>query len=1025
MLMYRFVIFINFFLLIITAAIGQPAADFHVQQYTTDNGLPSNGIKGLQWNEKTEFLWLATEAGIVRFNGVDFKTYTKENMPAIASERMLFMVRNRAGRLYTSDQQGNIFYIEKSKPVLWLKSPVNSNINPYLSNYFLLEVSERFFKKNAGNVNPPGFSTGFSTIITTSDTSCYILNHGSLYHYSIGLNNPVILPFEKGNISNFFMIGNSYFIRTKNNKTFLFNSITASLLPVAIIAAGAKILKPKAANSNIFWQAGMQNPVFIDGQEAWLLHYEGANLTAKLITAGIPEDAYIKTVQYSKKNKLLFVGTESKGLIVIKENSVQSKKRNDANSTNRNSYYSQIELRNGNILTNEGDIIGNDNTAAGILPIKGKFSFNISQTNGNLLWYTQRNEKLGYNCLYRYNKNTGETKVYDRIKWGDIVASSGTNIYLENFNGIGILEADSLRYLYKYPKGLAGVVTFDFTEISAGILAVANCSGLLRFNTTTHKLDTLFTQENICVRSIWKYKEYVFFGTYGSGFYIYKNGRIKLMPFDKNKYLLYTHCFVPDDEGYCWISTNRGLFKASLDELINAFEKNTSTVYYHYFGKKDGMEMTELNGGCTPCALRLSDKTISFPTMDGLLWVDPQKALPILPDGEIFIDEIQVNNNKLNTDSFNRKELPSQTQEIMCWLGFSAWCNKENIYLDYQLNKTDKWEPVNSSSDALIRLSNLSPGNYVLRIRKLNGFGINNYSYKEIAFTISTPWNKQWWFYLLCCLMVIGLATLYLSWRTRQYKIRQRRLEKQVAEKTKELLEKNEVLEKNNTIKTRLISIISHDIVTPLKFVTVAGKNLIQKRDLMSEYLQQETIREMTNTAQELQLLSTNILNWIKYQNENRRLAKETFNVHELVNQVLGVLNSLAHQKKLKLINNVDTTLEIRQFFEPLKILIYNLLTNAINFSEKGNIIICAKPGDETVVMSVRDEGAGMTPEQIKNIMADQFIISSANIDNRKGNGLGYLIIKDLVKMMNAVLNISSEKGKGTTVQIVLPKFKS
>ena len=235
------------------------------------------------------------------------------------------------------------------------------------------------------------------------------------------------------------------------------------------------------------------------------------------------------------------------------------------------------------------------------------------------------------------------------------------------------------------------------------------------------------------------------------------------------------------------------------------------------------------------------------------------------------------------------------------------------------------------------------------------------------------------------------------------------------------MLEKNEALEKNNTIKTRLISIISHDIVTPLKFVTVAGKKLIEKRNLMSEELQQETIQEMTNTSQELQLLSTNILNWIKYQNENRRLAKETFNVHELVKQVLGVLNSLAHQKKLKLINNIDTSLEIHQFFEPLKILIYNLLTNAINFSEKGSILISAQPADETVLITVQDNGAGMTPEQIKNIMADQFIISSANIDNRKGNGLGYLIIKDLVKIINAILKISSEKGKGTIVSVILP----
>ena len=57
--------------------------------------------------------------------------------------------------------------------------------------------------------------------------------------------------------------------------------------------------------------------------------------------------------------------------------------------------------------------------------------------------------------------------------------------------------------------------------------------------------------------------------------------------------------------------------------------------------------------------------------------------------------------------------------------------------------------------------------------------------------------------------------------------------------------------------------------------------------------------------------------------------------------------------------------------------------------------------------------------------MADQFIISSANIDNRKGNGLGYLIIKDLVKMMDAKLQINSVKNKGTIVSVHVPVGKN
>jgi signal transduction histidine kinase len=430
------------------------------------------------------------------------------------------------------------------------------------------------------------------------------------------------------------------------------------------------------------------------------------------------------------------------------------------------------------------------------------------------------------------------------------------------------------------------------------------------------------------------------------------------------------------------------------------------------------MDITEMNGGCAPCAIQLQNQTISFPTMDGLLWVNSDNARPLLPEGNVFVDQFMAGSRSISPDSLSLVSISPNAQDILIRIGFSAWCNKENVYLDYQLNGRNEWIPVDVNNGAIIKLSNLQPGNYRLMIRKMNGFGVGNYSYKEIRFTISTPWYQQWWFYLLSILFITGAISLYFNYRTRQYSIRQRKLEEQVAEKTKELQEQNELLEKNNSIKTRLISIISHDIVTPLKFLNVAGKNLIEKRKLMSEDLQVETLKEITNTSQELQLLSTNILNWIKYQNENRRLVKENFNLHEMVAQLLGLLQSLARQKKLIILNNVAPELEIHQYYEPLKILIYNLLTNAIHFTEKGAIVVSAIKENGHITVSVKDEGIGMSPEQIQRLMAEEVVITSANVDNKKGHGLGYLIIKDLLKTMDAKLHIDSKKGEGATVSI-------
>ena len=133
----------------------QELAGFQTQHFTTDNGMPSNGIKGMQWDEKTGFLWVATEAGIVRFNGVDFRSYTKENMPSITSERMLFMVRNNAGNIYISDLPGNIF----SKAIFTSQFSENSTI------YFRLSI--QCFSLLSRSADPFLIDTVFSTTNST------------------------------------------------------------------------------------------------------------------------------------------------------------------------------------------------------------------------------------------------------------------------------------------------------------------------------------------------------------------------------------------------------------------------------------------------------------------------------------------------------------------------------------------------------------------------------------------------------------------------------------------------------------------------------------------------------------------------------------------------------------------------------------------------------------------------------------------------------------------------------------------
>jgi len=489
----------------------------------------------------------------------------------------------------------------------------------------------------------------------------------------------------------------------------------------------------------------MEFPVLFYETGAWKLKYENGKLVAEFITNEVPQDALIRYVQYDDERKMLIIGTDSKGVIIISRNRVESLRYREGGINQRTSYYSQVELDNGNILTNESHIIGMNSTKSLAGPIRGKFSANIFKAGDSLLLYSQANKQLGYSCLHSYNFRTRKTKAYGKIPETSqiVMAMSGGRIYFADQSGLFRINADSLETVYAFKTTDRPTINYHMIEIEPGVLGIANCNSLRRYNIKTGKLDTLFNAGQYCVRTIWEYKNYLFFGTYGGGLYISKNGITRQLPLDKNKHLLFTHCFIQDENDFVWISTNRGLFKASLTELIDVFEKNKQDVYYYYYGKNDGMEMTELNGGCTPCAIKLKSRIISFPSMDGLLWVRPDGAKPVLPDGEIFIDEVVADGKSINPDSISFKKLPAKTSEVVIHFVVSGWSNRENIYISYKLNDETEWREVNIEKGMEIRFNNLPPGKYKLTIRKQNGFGTDNYTYKEIEFYITIPWYKQ------------------------------------------------------------------------------------------------------------------------------------------------------------------------------------------------------------------------------------------------------------------------------------------
>src|SRR5215831_7076863 len=183
---------------------------FQTRYYTTENGLPSNGIKGIEWDDSTGFLWLGTEAGIVRFNGIDFKTFTRENTPFIGSERISFLIRNNKGTTYAVDQTGHILKVEKNKLVLDRVIPFkDGRIDPGV---YALMVSERFLNYKIAHPGSRAYPVLFSRNIVLNDTSMLVIDGRKQYFVSMTNPEAADREFNVPEIKNGFKIGENLFL---------------------------------------------------------------------------------------------------------------------------------------------------------------------------------------------------------------------------------------------------------------------------------------------------------------------------------------------------------------------------------------------------------------------------------------------------------------------------------------------------------------------------------------------------------------------------------------------------------------------------------------------------------------------------------------------------------------------------------------------------------------------------------------------------------------------------------------------
>jgi two-component system sensor histidine kinase/response regulator len=226
-------------------------------------------------------------------------------------------------------------------------------------------------------------------------------------------------------------------------------------------------------------------------------------------------------------------------------------------------------------------------------------------------------------------------------------------------------------------------------------------------------------------------------------------------------------------------------------------------------------------------------------------------------------------------------------------------------------------------------------------------------------------------------------------------------------------------LEELNETRTKLFSIVSHDLRAPLSTIE-NYLSLLKNVELSPEEKQAVEQNLLASTKQTSEMLQ-NILSWSKDQMTGITLNLSLVNLTHVLNNTINLTRTLAQEKNIELTNTIDPNLQAMADADMLQLIIRNLLNNAIKFSSPGGKIhLSSILETDRCIIQVSDTGIGIRPGEGVDIFSVNYQ-GSYGTNNEKGVGLGLMLAKNYIELQHGEIWYENNPGKGVSFFISLP----
>ncbi len=1010
---------------------------YFFEKVGTEEEIPSVGILDLH-EDKDGLLWLATQAGLVRYDGYQFLRFFPEpHKPDSLKDELVYMIaEDSQERLYLG-HHSNGFSVFNKKNSQFTHYNTNTKIKTSHNKVYSIVPlhTQEILIATSGSIDifnpekeiitsfmPKGvqtFKPRSATLDITDKNIVWIATKKALWKFNI---------FDKSfalNTTFSVDLGTRYIKQISNNEIWL----TTYLEGVYRVNITKKQITPllKSANYVLDILQVNQDEFWLMSHDTGVLRINSAGQQLDILTATPFDDHSISHNQVSSAIKLksgvIFVGTWGYGL-----------NRHTPNNTLLNSYFlgpnnsfpfSVISLEE----FQEEKLLLGTNKGVAILDLKsGKYLnsanffkadslmnearvFGFLKLDSNTMWiatskglfeYKINSRELTYHLLapkqYGIPMALGLSTVPDTL-----ILRSTSHIYLYNMKTKEITDITKIddsgkKMAVGVPKAMYTSKygnTFINSKVALWYLPKGE-SELKNINVPAHLIGEL--------KSMSEYNDELWLTT-EKGFYRIDEQKLKQPVLNSGRFS-FANNIAPNTGNFHFDKQGR-LWSASY--LI---DHKIKKVYE--LDKKNGVD---LGANWTGSKLKMKDGRIAFGGSKGVLIISPGNHTP-----NTYRPKVVLTNHWLNgkqglapyEDNLSVENFKSIRFEFSA-LDYAA---PTKISYQYKLEGYDTDWQASTAKNRLASYTNLAPGTYTLKVKSTNREGDWGAVTDLAKLNVLPKYYQTWWFKLIVLSIFLFFFYKIIQHRlSLKFKTQQKKSEQRLA------LERAEMMAELVVKKDKLLADVSHELRTPLTVLKLQIESLQHnlEDDVQASY--QEIDNKLTDIGtliNDIYQLAQSDIGALKLQLSNEDIST-LLNTWQTEFQLLVNNHALTYQFDNQLRHSVNLVLDTSR----VKQVLTNLLHNSCSYTDApGKILMTLSSDENSVYLSIEDSSPSVPVEEQDLIFERLYRVEQSRSRATGGSGLGLAICRSIIEAHNSLITAKPSPLGGLKIQITIPKIK-